>query len=397
MSLLDMKPLNQLVDLYYSAVKSGETQITDSLPEGDLQIIKDATGYKWLAVYTNSFRDEDLVPEIISSKSQKAFVGNVDAGKYEYPELQLWHNPKWKFGKATVVAFDEVEPGIVFGIAGGVIDKDKEYVAEALLASGVAWKNSHGMPTGEIVRSRGDGTIYDKHITTEITVLPPQYAANPLTGFGLLGEKGMIPDEKKAEIMGNLGVGKDVLLRLESSNKAATEVEKGSREYKEKNMDEQDVQTEVQPETVAAEVTEQVTEEVTTQTEETPDLPGFDPQAILDSNKELMTEITEIKGALDAVAGALETVGIAQKNLTERVDAVEKEKDDEVVAQTPTYSAAFKSRIDSIVGNPKAEVTEEKGKEETLTKGPEVTEPTAKSTQFGSTFLAGLVEKSQGL
>lgn len=402
MPLLDIKPLAKIVDIYHTVMLNG--RVTDNLPKelgvGDLQIIKDAaTGqYRWLSVYTNSFRDEDAVPEIISSKSQKAFVENVDSGNYSYPELQLWHNPQWRFGEATVVAFDEVEPGIGFAIAGGTIDIGKEYVADALVESGIAWKNSHGMPVGGIVREFSDKTVYAKHITTEITVLPPEYAANPLTGFGLLGEKGMIPNAKKAEIMGKLGIGKEVLTRLEESNVAIASAEKDAREYKEKSsMSEQAEEANVQAGAAeAAAVTEQVTEEIAEQTQEAPATPDLDVEALLSANKETATEVHEIKEALEVVIGALEVIGVAQKNMSERIGSMEKAKEDEVVAQTPTYSQAFKARIDSVVGKEAAAVSKEKDETEDVSLTGPTEEKAAPETHFGSSFLAELIGKSTG-
>ena len=393
MGILDIKTLNKIVDLYHHVAKSDEPmQVVKS--SGDLHVLKDAAGrYKWLAVYSNSFRDEDAVPEIISSKSQKDFVEKVDAGIYDYPVLVFWHNLKWKFGKATVVAFDEVEPGIGFAIAGGDIDVGKEYVAEALLESDVPFKMSHGMPTSRIVRDRVDSTVYNKHVTTEITVLPADYAANPLTGFGLLGDDDMLSDKKKSEFMGKLGLNMSVLNRLEASNKSVASAEKGTREYKETTVDEtEEVQTEAQPETVAEEVTEQVVEEV----QETPADPGLNLQDILDANKEvtdaMAEDVAEIKSALEVVAGAIEVLSIAQKNTLERVDAVEEAREEEVKAQTPTYSDTFKNRIDSIIGQPAAEVSQEKGKEEVVT-GPKEAETKNVSKTFGSTFLGELASK----
>lgn len=396
MSLLEINTLSKVVDIYHKIISKEDTPITDSLPD-DLQIIKDATGgYKWLAVYSNSFRDEDGVPEIIGSSSQKAFVDSVDAGHYDYPELQLWHNPKWKFGKATVVAYDEVEPGIVFAIAGGTIDVDKGYVAEALLASDVPFKLSHGMPTSGIKRELVDSTVYQKHITTEITVLPAQYAANPLTGFGLLGDDNMISNKKKAEIMGSLGVDPNVLQRLEDSNKSVAQFEKGTREYKETTMDEQteavEVQTEAPPVVAAEVVTEQVTE-VPAQVQNTPANSEFDIQGILDANKAVSNDIGEIKASLDIVVEALGVLSVAQKNTLERVEAVEKAKENEAIAQTPTYSATFKERINSIIGQPAAIVQQQKGSDAQVLSGPKEEEPNTKANAFGSSFLGGLVSK----
>jgi hypothetical protein len=394
MPLLDMSTLNKIVDLYHRAVKSDESvQVVKS--SGDLHVLKDAAGrYKWLAVYSNSFRDEDGVPEIISSKSQKAFVENVDAGIYEYPVLVFWHNLKWKFGKATVVAFDEVEPGIGFAIAGGDIDAGKEYVAEALLASDVPMKMSHGMPVSGIARERVDSTVYLKHVTTEITVLPADYAANPLTGFGLLGDDNMLSDKKKSEIMGKLGLDMSVLNRLEDSNRNVAAAERDTREYKETTVDEQveGVQTEAQPEEVAAEVTEQVEEGA----QDTPADPGLNIQAILDASKSaneaLSGDIAEIKAALDTVADALGVLSVAQKNTLERVEAVEQAREDEVKAQTPTFSASYKDKIDSVIGKPAAEVTQEKATKKGVT-GPQEAETKNAEKKFGSSFLGELAAK----
>ena len=398
MPILDAKTQSKVVDILYSLVGKDRTASCKII--GDFQIIKDGvTGYKWLAVYSNSFRDEDNVPEIISSRSQKDFVDNVDAGNYNYPELQLWHNSKWKFGVATVVAYDEVEPGIGFAIAGGTIDRGKEYVADALLESGVAWKMSHGMPTSGIAREFVDSTIYAKHITTEITVLPAQFAANPLTGFGLIGDDTMISDKKKVEIVGDLGISMNVLTRLEASNKEVALAEKNTREFKE--IDNVDKETEVVEETAdvveeTTDVVEDVTEEIVDQDRDTPAGSDLDIQNILDgykdSNDAIATDIAEIKSALDIVVGAIETLSVAQKNVSERVGAVEKAREDEVVAQTPTYSATFKERIESVVGNTAAELNKEKG-DESL-EGPEEVKENVKK-QFGSDYLGALVANSQ--
>lgn len=400
--------IDKIVDIYHRITSSdsnttagftAEIATTANDKSNELKIFKDeATNtYKWLAVYSNSFRDEDGTPEIIGSKSHKDFVEKVDAGIYDYPDLLLWHNPKWKFGKATVVAYDEVEPGIVFAIAGGDIDEGKEHVAEALLESGVAWKNSHGMPTEGIVRERGDSTIYEKHITTEITVLPGEYAANPLTGFGLLGDDRMISNSKKAELMGKLGVSKDVILELENMNKHITDTEKDTRQFKETAMSEQtnvDVQTDTQPVEVAENVTEQITEEVVEEAQDQPADHELDIQAILDANKGISDDINEIKESLNVVADAIGTLSIAQKNLSERVDSVEKAREEEVTAQTPSFSAQFKDRIDSIVGNPVVAVKEQEGEKEFT--GPKQEKSTAELNQvFGSSFLGELVSKGR--
>ena len=409
MPIFDAKTQLKIIDILYSLV--GKEKVISHKVVSDLQIIKDdATGYKWLAVYSNSFRDEDNTPEIISSKSQKAFVKNVDAGNYDYPELQLWHNPKWKFGVATVVAYDEVEPGIGFAIAGGTIDVGKEYVADALLESGIVWKMSHGMPTGRIIREFTDSTVYAKHVTTEITVLPAQFAANPLTGFGLIGDDTMISDKKKAELVGDLGIDMDVLTRLEASNKEVALAEKNTREFKE--IDNVDKKTKVVEEAVeqvedttgtisttvvVEDVVENTTEEIVDQVQDKPASSELDIQNILDGYKDasdaVVVDIAEIKSALDIVVDAIKTLSVAQKDAIKRIDAVEKDKDDKVIAQTPTYSATFKDRIESVIGNKDAKLDKEKDVK--LSGGPAEAKKKNVEKQFGSEYLGSLVANSQ--
>lgn len=158
-------------------------------------------------------------------------------------------------------------------------------------------------------------------------------------------------------------------------------------------MDEQtvEVQAETQPEVVAAEVTEQVEE-----AQDKPANPALDVQAILDAtksaNEAIAGDIAEIKSALETVADALGVLSVAQKNTLERVEAVEQAREDEVKAQTPTFSQAYKDKIDSVIGQPAAAVIQEKGKEKAVT-GPQETKVENATKQFGSTFLADLIAK----
>jgi hypothetical protein len=209
--------------------------------------------WHWLARYSNSFRDNDNPPEIISSESHKRFVKMVDAGEYPYPELWLWHEKAWKWGEATVVSFDEVEPGMGFALAGGLVDEGKEWIAEKY-ANGAPARVSHGMPGPEIVRDPQDKSIYLQHQTTEISPLPPNKAANELTGFYVIKEKNMAhTDEKRQEMADNLGTSVDALRKVEQSNadtgKAAAE---GGVEYKEKAPEKSEPEQEAGKETTEA-------------------------------------------------------------------------------------------------------------------------------------------------
>ena len=139
---------------------------------------------------------------------------------------------------------------------------------------------------------------------------------------------------------------------------------------------------------------DEIKEEVVEQVQEAPATPALDIDALLGANKEVAAEVHEIKEAIEVVIGALEVIGVAQKNMTERIGAIEKAASDEVIVQTPTYSQVAKDRIGSIIGNPAAQVKEEKGAKEKLA-GPSE-EKSVPNTQFGSSFLAELVNKSTG-
>ena len=361
-----------------------------------LTILKDSDGScKWISVYSNSFRDDDSVPEIISSKSHKDFVDGVDAGIYDYPDLLLWHVDEWKFGKATFVAYDQVEPGVVFAIAGGTIDEGKEYVAEALLESGIKWQMSHGMPTGSIKRESVDNTVYAKHVSTELSVLPGKYAANHLTGFGIL-EDNMIPSKKRAEIMVEMGVSNDFLNELEASNKDVANKESEAREFKE--TDEVDVEergtTDEVVETSDDGVDETTVDESVEVEESVDNLPAggeLDIQALLfgaaKQFEEVFSGISEVKEAVVEMATALEVLSKSQRELEDNFANDQKARSEEVVTQTPAFSSMYSGIVKSIIGN--SDVVLDKDDE---VDGPEEKEEKA-STGFGS-FIDGFVEKS---
>jgi hypothetical protein len=136
--------------------------------------------YRWLAVYSNNFRDQDHPPEIISEQSHKGFIELVNAGMVEYPELWHWHVPGTTWGKADTL--DYVDG---FALAAGYVYPGHEAEAEALSKMDDI-RVSHGMPSRFIVRSKQDPSIIDVHVTTEISPLPGWAAANPLTGFVIL-------------------------------------------------------------------------------------------------------------------------------------------------------------------------------------------------------------------
>ena len=147
------------------------------------QLLKQEDGtYRWLAIYSNKFRDEDNPPEIISEESHKMFDEILDKGLFPYPELWLGHIQGTRWGQADFHAYDDRG----FVIASGTVDKGRELIAENI-AKETNLLVSHGMPKVFIKRSENDPTIITQHITTEISPLPePWIAANKLTGFQIL-------------------------------------------------------------------------------------------------------------------------------------------------------------------------------------------------------------------
>lgn len=149
---------------------------------------------RWLAIYSNNFRDDDNPPEIISQKSQETYVRLVDEGIWDYPELWLWHLKGSAWGIADWLAYADG-----FAVASGTIYPGFEWLAESLSKQ----KNlrvSHGMPEPFQMRRWDDESVIDFHITTEISPLPGWAAANRLTSFNVIkGENTMpLPAEKKA-------------------------------------------------------------------------------------------------------------------------------------------------------------------------------------------------------
>lgn len=85
---------------------------------------------RFVARYSNNFRDDDMPPEIISSKSHKQFEALVDAGLVEPPELWIWHEKLLKIGQSDWVAYDDEG----FALAGGYFLEGTNELVEQLLS-----------------------------------------------------------------------------------------------------------------------------------------------------------------------------------------------------------------------------------------------------------------------
>jgi LysM repeat protein len=228
-------------------VKSAE--IPASVKEQTFSVWKEAADapMRWMAVYSNNYRDDDSPPEIISKEAHLDFVRAVDAGEWPMPELWHWHVKGSRYGVATVIAYDE-DTGM--SLAAGMIDKGMEPIAEAIFARNPLV--SHGMPTEEIRRSQDDLTVMTRYRTKEISTLPDVAAANKITFYELNQEKeSMNIPEKKLEELQEVGFDVDALAaKLTAAQQKAEDEE---RESKEVEIEEKDTEEVVETQ---AEVTE---------------------------------------------------------------------------------------------------------------------------------------------
>jgi hypothetical protein len=187
--------------------------------KNSFMVYKEADGgYRWLAIYSNKFRDRDNPPEIISEASHRRFTKMVNSGELPFPELWLWHVKGSRWGEADFVGYDDNG----FAVAVGTVDKGKEWVADTLMGFDGGLLTSHGMPPESIQRDPQDPTIFLEHTTKEISPLPANVAANEFTGFSILGSSEVkqmaFTDEEKAKLSA-LGVDPD-LLEAETESKA---------------------------------------------------------------------------------------------------------------------------------------------------------------------------------
>ena len=297
-------------------------------PSNPFMVWKEGDSYRWLAVYSNKFRDDDNPPEILADAAHKDFVEAVDKGEWPMPELWLWHVKGTRSGAADYVAYDDSG----FAIASGTMDN-------AEIASRLAERDdlytSHGMPMAEIRRDEADTSIITRYRTKEISPLPRWAAANKHgTGFSILLNKEAemaIPEKKRpflTEVMGEQAV-EDLEQQLEGK---AKELEAEGIEFKETQVDE----------TVKEEVVEAA-----------PDAPVEAPQYV--THDELTDVFSgHIKPLVDAVAGLLAQVESLGKELKEQAEVVkglqasDEEKIEKTMAQTP--AASLFGRIGSVIG-----------------------------------------------
>lgn len=165
-------------------------------PASSFTVTKDLAGnWRWLAIASNNFKDRD--GEYFPESAHLDFVEHVDKSG-EYPDLWLWHVKGSRIGMADFVAYADH-----FLLSSGTFDKEFEYLAPVMADR--QYGVSHGFRYREADKQ---GDTYVRYRTFEISVLPPDKAANPWTAFDTveaLKEVVMLPDTKKQFLTDHIG------------------------------------------------------------------------------------------------------------------------------------------------------------------------------------------------
>jgi hypothetical protein len=299
--------------------------------------------YRWLAVYSNKFRDEDLVPEILSESAHRDFVKAVDAGDWPMPELWLWHVGGTMSGAADYVAYDDSG----FSLASGLFDEGKERIAAAL-AEQDGLLTSHGMPAKEIERDTEDPTIITRYRSKEISPLPGWAAANKHgTHFTILKEVDMALPKSKPPFLEAV-MGKDAVDDLEHQlEDKAKELETEGIEFKEGSET-----AEPEPQEAPAEVKAEVGEAVEAAEVGAEPEPEAEPEPQPEYvTHEQLEEVfaSYVRPLVDGMTAVQEQVASLGKELKE-LQRSDEEKVQQALKETP--AASLTARIGSVIGAP---------------------------------------------
>lgn len=338
----------------------------------------------FIARYSNNFRDDDVIPEIISEKSHRRFVELVDSGREEPPDLMVWHVPEWTIGKSTWVAYDDEG----FALAAGVINKDCEEIALQISKQSDVTM-SHGMPESSIRRDVDDPTVIIEHVTREISILPHVAAANKLTGFIVINKSSdqedemAIPQKKINKLAEDWGINPESLKAIEEANKSAAE--KATQEGIERKEASEAVEDAVET------ATDTTSTEDVADTQETQDA-----QPVQEETQTPAPRYATYEEVAEAFASVVQPVVEQVANVTAQLAELRKEigetkaiqeEAQDLLKQTPTASlAAIITQRFTAVGSQSAVVD---GRESLAKSKPKETEATERVT--GIPFLDNML------
>lgn len=324
------KELDGIVETVLARVKELFGLVPKEQP--GFMVYKESDGStRWIARYSNHYRDQDNPPEIISSQSHQSFADKVEKGLAPLPDLWIWHVKEWRIGKADWVTYD---PDSGFAVAGGHSLPGMEPAFDQL-ASVKALKVSHGMPKHSIKRDQDDPTIIIEHETREISPLPGWAAANKLTGFVVLDPENKeanmaIPADKRETLIKEFGFSEELLAKIEAAN--AVDANKA----KDEGLEHKETETPAEPPAAEPVQAEPAPEPVAQPVAET-------PAAEPDATAKAITELTAVVKALAEKVSALETKQVEEQKA--KVDAVQT-----ALSQTPVASILSMFEQKSAIG-----------------------------------------------
>jgi hypothetical protein len=191
--------LQDLVDLF---IEKEEGSHTKALPS-NTNIWKSSDGtWQFAGIFSNNYMDKDKRFNIISADAHRKFEKALDDGLVPMPFLRWWHLES-NLGEAKQVAYDERG----FMIVHGEFYKEYEPLAEALSKWDRPLGMSHRMPPQYITTDLDDDNVITSYVADEVSFLPIERAANPLTYFGVQETDTMleIQEEKLSHLREALG------------------------------------------------------------------------------------------------------------------------------------------------------------------------------------------------
>lgn len=158
--------------------------------KGVFHTVKQADGStRFFVLASNNFKDRHK--EIITAAAHKEFVEWCDE-QHNYPELWLWHAKDSKIGEV-----DWIDSSDGMLVASGTL-------AEWAVPLAPSWKDL-GVSHGFLGVTTKDGYV-THYRSYEISLLPHEKAANPITGVNFIEEAGMpFSEEKKTWLKSQVG------------------------------------------------------------------------------------------------------------------------------------------------------------------------------------------------
>ena len=398
--------LQDLVDYVIPLDKEAKEPVVKANVNTNIWKSSDGT-WQFVGIFSNNYLDKDKKLNILSAESHKKFEKALDDGLVPMPYLRWWHVES-NLGVAKQVAFDERG----FMIVQGEFYKEYSPLAEALSEWDRTLGMSHRMLPQYITTDPNDDNVITSYVAEEVSFLPVEKAANPLTYFGVqetdtmleISEKKISPlrealgDERMDQLdlmtarLKEAAEEADLPSKEEDAEEAAEEAqdepvvdevepvvdEEADKEADDVEPAEEADEADEEPEAEVKEEDPSVEAEADEEDEEAPEdkeadeepvgeapeadeEPGDEGEETVYVTREQLAEVIDyVKEAFDGVADAVAEIRDAAKVAKEaaeegRKEAVEKAQDEILM----TSLASMLGAAQSVVGSKAAVVKEE--------------------------------------